>query len=75
MFETAERRNIMNCIVAIIIGCVSGYVVNFIFEHSLPTIVSSVVATSVVLLALRNTSVSELRQLVLSMRNPRGSHI
>jgi O-antigen/teichoic acid export membrane protein len=75
MFETAERRYITNCIVAIIIGCVSGYVVSFIFEHSLPTIVSSVLATSVVLLALRNTSVSELRQLVLTMRNPRRSHI
>jgi hypothetical protein len=75
MFETAERRYITNCIVAIIIGCVSGYVVSFIFEHSLPTIVSSVLATSVVLLALRNTSVSEIRQLVLTMRNRRGSHI
>jgi O-antigen/teichoic acid export membrane protein len=74
-FETAERRYVMNCIVAIIIGCVSGYVVNFIFEHSLPTIVSSVLATSVVLLVLRNTSVSELRQLVATMRNPIRSHI
>ena len=75
LFERAERRYIANSIVAIIIGCVSGYAVNFMLEHSLPTIVSSVVATSVVLLALRNTSVSELRQLVVSMRNPRGSHI
>jgi hypothetical protein len=61
--------------VAIIIGCASGYVVSFIFDHSLPTIVSSVLSTSVVLLALRNTSVSELRQLVLAIRNPRRSHI
>jgi O-antigen/teichoic acid export membrane protein len=75
VFERAERRYVMNCIVAIIIGCVSGYVVNFTFEHSLPTIVSSVLATSVVLLALRNTSVSELRQLVVTMRNSMGSHI
>ena len=74
-FETAERRYITNSIVAIIIGCVSGYIVNFIFEHSLPTIVSSVVATSVILLALRNTSISELRQLVVTMRNPTRSHI
>jgi hypothetical protein len=44
-------------------------------HHSLPTIVSSVVATSVVLLALRNTSVSELRQLVVTMMNPRRSHL
>jgi O-antigen/teichoic acid export membrane protein len=75
MFETAERRYIMNCIVAIIIGCVSGYVVNFILEHSLATIVSSVLATSIVLLALRNTSVSEIKELIATMRNPRGSHI
>jgi O-antigen/teichoic acid export membrane protein len=75
LFGTAERRYITNSVVAIIIGCISGYGVNFIFEHSLPTIVSSVVATSIVLLALRSTSVSELRQLVVNMRNPRGSHI
>jgi hypothetical protein len=41
-----------------------------VFEHSLPAIVSSVVATSVVLLALRNTSVSELRQLIKSVNKP-----
>jgi O-antigen/teichoic acid export membrane protein len=75
LFEAAERKYIMNAIVAIIIGCISGYVISFIIEHSLPTIVSSVVATSVVLLALRNTSVSELRQLVLTMMNPSRSHI
>ena len=75
MFETYERRYVSNCIVAIIIGCAAGYAINLMLGHSLPTIVSSVAATSVVLLALRNTSVSELRQLVLTMRNPRGSHI
>src|SRR5919106_6746322 len=75
MFETAERRYITNCIVAIIIGCAAGYAINLMLGHSLPAIVSSVAATSVVLLALKNTSVSELRQLVVTMRNPRGSHI
>jgi hypothetical protein len=75
LFERAERRYLMKSIVAIIIGCVSGYVVNFTFEHSLPTVVSSVVATSVVLLALRNTSISELRHLVVTMMNPRGRHV
>jgi O-antigen/teichoic acid export membrane protein len=75
MFETYERRYVSNCIVAIIIGCAAGYAINLMLGHSLPTIVSSVAATSVVLLALRNTSVSELRQLVLTMRNPRESHI
>jgi O-antigen/teichoic acid export membrane protein len=75
MFETSERRYVSNCIVAIIIGCAAGYAINLMLGHSLPAIVSSVAATSVVLLALKNTSVSELRQLVVTMRNPRGSHI
>jgi O-antigen/teichoic acid export membrane protein len=70
MFERAERRYIANSAVAVIIGCVSGYAVNFMFEHNLPAIVSSIVATSVVLLALRNTSVSELRQLIRSINKP-----
>jgi O-antigen/teichoic acid export membrane protein len=70
LFERAERRYIANSVVAVIIGCISGYAINFMFEHSLPTIVSSVVATSLVLLALRNTSVSELRQLIRSINKP-----
>jgi O-antigen/teichoic acid export membrane protein len=70
LFGRAERRYIANSVVAIIIGCVSGYAVNFMFEHSLLAIVSSVVATSVVLLALRNTSISELRQLIRSINKP-----
>jgi O-antigen/teichoic acid export membrane protein len=75
LFETAERRYVANSVVAIIIGCAAGYGINLMLHHSLPTIVSSVVATSVVLLALRNTSVSELRQLVVTMMNPRRSHL
>ncbi len=74
LFERAERRYLMKSVVAIIIGCVSGYIVNFTFEHSLLTVSSAVVATSVVLLALRNTSISELRYLVATMMNPRGTH-
>jgi O-antigen/teichoic acid export membrane protein len=70
MFERAERRYIANSIVAVIIGYVSGYAVDLMLEHSLPTIVSSVVVTSAVLLALRNTSVSELRQLIRSINKP-----
>jgi O-antigen/teichoic acid export membrane protein len=75
VFETAERRYVANSVVAIIIGCAVGYAINLMLGHSLPTIVSSVVATSVVLLALKSTSVSELRQLIVTMRNARGSHI
>jgi TctA family transporter len=72
LFERAERRYIANSAVAVILGCVSGYAVNFMFEHSLVTIVSSIVAASIVLLALRNTSVSELRQLIRSINKPRS---
>jgi O-antigen/teichoic acid export membrane protein len=75
MFETSERKYVLNCIVAIIIGCAVGYAINLMLGHSLPTIVSSVAATSVVLLALRNTSVSELKQLIVTMGNAGGSHI
>jgi hypothetical protein len=57
-------------VIAVIIGSITGYVTNFMLEHSLLTIISSVIATSVVLLALRNTSVSELRQLTRSMKKP-----
>jgi O-antigen/teichoic acid export membrane protein len=70
LFERAERRYIANSVIAVIIGSTTGYVINFMFEHSLLTIISSVVATSVILLALRNTSVSELRQLIRSMNKP-----
>jgi O-antigen/teichoic acid export membrane protein len=70
LFERVERRLVANSVVAVIIGCIGGYAMNFIFEYSLLTIISSVVATSVVLLALRNTSVSELRQLIRSINKP-----
>ena len=70
LFERAERRYIANSVIAVIIGSITGYVTNFMLEHSLLTIISSVIATSVVLLALRNTSVSELRQLIRSMKRP-----
>jgi O-antigen/teichoic acid export membrane protein len=72
LFERAERRYVANSVVAVIVGYVSGYAINFMFEHSLLTIISSVVATSAVLLALRNTSVSELRQLIRSINKPKA---
>ena len=71
LFERAERRYIANSVIAVIIGSISGYVINFMFEYNgLLTIISSVVVTSVVLLTLKNTSVSELRQLIRSMNKP-----
>jgi O-antigen/teichoic acid export membrane protein len=72
LLERAERRYIANSVVAVIIGYVIGYAVSFMSGHSLPIIVSSIVATSVVLLALKNTSVSELKQLIrsISSRQP-----
>jgi O-antigen/teichoic acid export membrane protein len=68
LFGKAERKYVANSVVAVIIGCISGYAINFMLDYSLPTIVSSVVATSIVLLALRNTSISELRQLIRSIK-------
>jgi O-antigen/teichoic acid export membrane protein len=70
LFERAERRYVANSAVAVILGCVSGYAISFILDYSLLTIVSSVVATSAVLLAMRNTSVSELRQVIKSIQKP-----
>ena len=75
LFERAERRYIANSVVAVIIGYVSGYAINFMLDHSLPIIVSSIIATSVVLLALKNTSVSELRQLIRSINKPKANPI
>jgi O-antigen/teichoic acid export membrane protein len=73
LFERAERRYIANSAVAVIIGCIVGYAINFMFDHSLSTIASSVVASSVVLLALRNTSVNELKQLIRSVSKANAS--
>ena len=73
LFERAEKKYVANCAIAVIIGCISGYAINFMLDHSLPTIVSAIVATSVVLLALRNTSVSELRQVIRSISNAKAT--
>ena len=73
LFERAEKRYVANCAIAVIIGCVSGYAINFMLDHSLPTIVSAIVATSIVLLALRNTSVSELRLVIRSISKAKAS--
>jgi O-antigen/teichoic acid export membrane protein len=67
LFEGGQRKYVANSVVAIIIGCISGYAMDFVLNHSLPTIVLSVIATFVVLLAFRNTSISELRALTRSI--------
>jgi O-antigen/teichoic acid export membrane protein len=64
IFDGSNRRYIANSVVAVIIGYVSGYAISFILDSSLFAIVTSVLATSAVLLALKNTSISELRQLI-----------
>jgi O-antigen/teichoic acid export membrane protein len=73
MFEGAQRRYVANSVFAIIIGYVSGYAINLMVGHSLPAIIFSILATSVVLIALRNTSISELRQLIRSMNKPHST--
>jgi O-antigen/teichoic acid export membrane protein len=70
LFDGAHRRYVANSVVAVIIGCISGYTINFMLDYSLFTIVSSVVATSAILLVLRNTSVSELKQLIRNVNKP-----
>lgn len=70
-FERAQRRYIANSLLAVIIGCAVGYATIFMLEHSLPAIVSSVVATSVALLALKSTSISELKQLIRNINKPK----
>jgi O-antigen/teichoic acid export membrane protein len=70
-----ERRYIANSIVALVLGCAAGYAINLILDHSLATVGTSVIISSVILLALKNTSISEMRQLIGTMRNPRGSSI
>jgi O-antigen/teichoic acid export membrane protein len=74
-FKWAERRYIASCIVAIVLGCAAGYAINLMLDHSLATVATSVIITSVILLALKTTSISEIRQLIGTMRNPKGSHI
>jgi O-antigen/teichoic acid export membrane protein len=73
--KRAERKYIANSIVALVLGCAAGYAINLILDNSLASIATSVIITSVTLLALKNTSISEMRQLIGTMRNPRKSHI
>jgi O-antigen/teichoic acid export membrane protein len=74
-FEWAERRHIATTIVAIVLGCAAGYAINLMLHHSLTAVATSVIITSIILLALKTTSISEIRQLIGTMKNPRGSNI
>jgi O-antigen/teichoic acid export membrane protein len=73
LFERVERKYIANSVAAVIIGWISGYTINFMLDNNIPAIVLSVMATSVVLLALKNTSVSELRALIRSINKPEAA--
>ena len=74
--ERVERRYIANSIVAVVLGCAAGYAINLMLDHnSLATVATSVIITSVILLALKNISISEMRQLIETVRTPRKSHI
>jgi O-antigen/teichoic acid export membrane protein len=68
LFDWTHRRYISKSVVAVIIGYVSGFAINFILDSSLFAIVTSVLATSVVLLALKTTSISELSQLIRGIK-------
>lgn len=74
-FEWAERRYIVNSLVAVVVGCTSGFCINLILGHVLATIATSIIITSIILLALKNISITEMRQLIHPMRNPRARHI
>jgi O-antigen/teichoic acid export membrane protein len=74
--ERVERRYIASSIVAVVLGCAAGYAINLMLDHnSLATVATSVIITSVILLALKNISISEMRQLIATVRNPKESHI
>jgi O-antigen/teichoic acid export membrane protein len=72
-FGRLERRYVTASLVAIIIGSVTGYTISLILDYSLIIIISSVVTTFTVVLALRNTSTSEIRHLIKSMVKPKGN--
>jgi O-antigen/teichoic acid export membrane protein len=72
-FERSQRRYIAASLVAVIIGSATGYTISLILDYSLIIIISSVVATLAVVLALRTTSTFEIRQLIKSVMKPRGS--
>jgi O-antigen/teichoic acid export membrane protein len=74
-FRWTERRHIANTIAAIGLGCAAGYAVNLILDNSLATVATSVIITSVILLALKNTSISEIKQLIRTMRSPRRTYV
>jgi O-antigen/teichoic acid export membrane protein len=71
-FERLQRRYIAAALVAVIIGWATGYTISLMLEYSLAIIISSAVATLAVVFALRNTSTSEMGELIKSVMKPRG---
>ena len=71
LFERLQRRYIAASLVAIITGSATGYAISLLLDYSLVIIISSVITTLAAVIALRNTSMSEIRQLVESMLKPR----
>lgn len=74
-FKWSERRHIASSIVAIVLGCAAGYAINLMVYNSWAAVAMSFIITSVILLTLKTTSISEIRQFIGTMRNPRGGHI
>jgi O-antigen/teichoic acid export membrane protein len=73
LFERLQRRYIAASLVAIITGSATGYAISLLLDYSLVIITSSVVTTLAVVLALRITSTSEIRQLIKNLIKPMGS--
>lgn len=71
-FEPLQRRYIATTIGAVITGWATGYAISLMLGYNLVIIISSVVATLVVVFALRNTSPSEIGQLIKTLMKRRG---
>lgn len=72
-FERLERKYIAASLIAVIIGSTIGFMIGLILDYGLIIIISSAVVTFAVVLALKNTSTSEIRQLVNNVTKLRRS--
>jgi O-antigen/teichoic acid export membrane protein len=71
-FERSERRSIAISLLAIIIGCGTGFAVNLLLDHqTVIGLVASFAVTSIIVLALKNISISELGRLLKTTNKPR----
>jgi O-antigen/teichoic acid export membrane protein len=69
--ERLQRRYIAASVIAVIIGWATGYAISLMLDYKLAIIISSALAASAVVLALKNTSISEIGQLIKSIIKPR----